>query len=92
MTESITPYNLDPAPHRSPEEELWLTVLESFLRDAAAMLIKKAPNKYQIEAFNDLIRGGTITRRIASYNGIDPEWMSDNFRKYVQQFYQSQAA
>lgn len=92
MNESITPYDLDPTPNRTPEEELWLTVLESFLKDATAMLIKKEPNKYQIEAFNDLIRGGAITRRIASYNDINPEWMSNKFKLYVQQFYQSQAA
>jgi hypothetical protein len=87
MNESITPYDLDQTPQRTPEEELWLKVLELFLKDAVAMLIKVEPNKHQMEAFDDLIRGGAITRRIAGYNDINPEWMSTKFKLYVQQFY-----
>mgnify|MGYP005993296715 CR=1 FL=1 len=92
MHEPITPYDLEPTRHRTAEEELWLTVLELFLKDAIDMLIKEKPNDYQAEAFNDLIRAGAITRRLAKFNNLDPEWVSRHFRLYVQQFYMKQAA
>lgn len=80
------------APEQTPEVCLWAAVLESFIKDALARLNKDKPNKDQLEAFNDLIRAGSITRRIAKYNDLDPEWMSEQFRLYVQSFYQQQAA
>lgn len=75
----------------SPELKLWRSALAIFLRDAQLHLLGNGKGRHNKQdqrlAFNDLCACGEMTRWFCSFTGNNPVWLSEKFRKYVQDYY-----
>lgn len=78
----------------SPEFRLVRAALLLFFKDADDYL-KETPStlaevkRARKEAFNDLLRCGKMTRRLAQLNDLDAQALAEGFRGYVRRNYHS---
>ena len=75
-----------------PEFRLVRAALSLFFKDADDYLHELTTTQADVrrerkEAFNDLLRCGKMTRRLADLNDLDPQYLSYYFRRYVRRYY-----
>ncbi len=75
----------------APELNLWRSALALFVADAMDYLKRPhnspSKRKFQKQAFDDLCANGQMTRRLCTYADRESVWLSEGFRKYVQDYY-----
>ncbi len=71
----------------TPERKLWGAALALLLADARHYLeSNKKKEPHHKEAFDDLCYCGVMTKRLCRYLDIEPDWLSERFRRYVREY------
>jgi len=72
----------------TPERQLWGAALKLFISDAINHTTneKASIERLQIwkESYDDLLSCGELTRRLAFFTDMNPEWLSLKFQVYIQ--------